>query len=113
MGRKLSSAEADAFTKDATTVSGQKVEVSSSYGSALQSRIAEALGLSVADLLHQSASEVDTQEAAQKGQAAEVALTRGCLDLIEAFTRVEDPKERQRLLKMVRDAAQMNKHKEP
>jgi hypothetical protein len=111
MGRKLSPAEADAFTKDVTSLSGQKAEVSS-YGSALQSRIAEALGLSVADLLHRSASGADTQVAVHEGQAAEMALTRDCLDLIEAFARVEDPEERQRLLKMVQDAAQMNRHEE-
>jgi hypothetical protein len=113
MGRKLSSDEAEAFVNDATSLPNMKVEVPSSYAPALQSRIAEALGLSVADLLHRSASGIDTQEAAHEGQAAEMALTQDCLDLIEAFTRVEDPEERQRLLKMVRDAARMNKHEEP
>lgn len=113
MGRKLSPDEADVFTENATSLHDAKAEGSSSYGSTLQSRIVEALGVSVADLSHLSDDGSDTQEASQDGQTAEMALTRDCVDLIEAFVRVADPAERQRLLRMVRDAAHMNKRQEP
>jgi hypothetical protein len=113
MGRKLSPAEADAFTKSSTILPDQKAEILPSYGSTLQSRIAEALDLSVADLIDRSGSENGIHEAGHEGQLGEMTLTRDCSDLIEAFTRVKDPKERQRLLKLVRDAAQMNKLGKP
>jgi hypothetical protein len=113
MGRKLSPAEADAFTKSSTSLPDQKTEVLPSHGSALQSRIAEALDLSVADLLDRSDSENNIHEAGHEGQLGRQTLTRDCSDLIEAFARVKDPKERQRLLKLVRDAAQMDKHRKP
>lgn len=113
MGRKLSPAEAAAFARDGTSLPGQKADASSSHGSELQSRIAEVLGFSVADFLDRSDFGNGTQDTSHAGQTAEMALTRDCLDLIEAFGRVEDAEERQRILKMVRDAAHMNKLKEP
>jgi hypothetical protein len=112
MGRKLSPDEADVFTENATSLPDAEAKGSSPYGSALQSRIAEALGVSVADLCHLSDDGNDIREVSQDGETAEMALTRDCSDLIEAFVRVADPEERQRLLKMVQDAAQMNRHQE-
>jgi hypothetical protein len=113
MGRKLNSAEADVFAKDSTSLPNQTAEVTSSYGSVLQSRIAKALDLSVADFLHPAESEKHTQEANHDGHAPETGLTRDCVDLIEAFVRVVDPKERERILNMVRNAARLSEHEEP
>ena len=110
MGRKLSPAEADAFTKNITRLPDQEAEASPSYGSTLQSRIADALGLSVSDLFDREASDNQVPDAGPGGPPAETALSRDCSDLIAVFACVEDPEERQRLLKMVRDAVQRNKH---
>lgn len=94
--------------KDDTDLSDDKAESFSSHSSNLQSRIADTLGISAADFHHRSPLGYGTEDAGHDGQEAEMALTHDCLDLIEAFVRVADQEERQLLLKMVRDAAQMN-----
>ena len=105
MGQKLGAMEFDAFMREVGSPSASDAGHSSRHSHKLQVRIAEALGLSVADLHRSQDMTGDQQDAVTIIQSAEVAMTRDCLDLIKAYARISDPEERQRLLKIVRDAA--------
>ena len=104
MGRKMSPPEAEAFTDGDANLLSRKVPISSPHSSKLLSQIAETLGLSEAAFGRYDPLGSSVSEATRETQMAEIALNRDCLDLIEAYTRIADPEERQRLLQIVRDA---------
>lgn len=104
MGRKMSPPEAEAFTNGDASLSSGKAPTPSPYSSKLLSQIAEALSVPEAALSRSSSPLSGVSEAGHETQTAEFAMNRDCLDLIEAYTRISDPEERQRLLKIVRDA---------
>ncbi|MGU3363066.1 hypothetical protein ACLBWX_22405 [Methylobacterium sp. M6A4_1b] len=104
MGRKLNPLEGDPFTEGDASIPGKERSVSSSSLN-IQTQIAEALGLPVSAFDLSGDRNGNAQEACDEDQAAEIAMSRDCLDLIKAYTRISDPDERQRLLKIVRDAA--------
>ena len=104
MGRKMSPPEAEAFAdSDASLLSG-KAPISSPHSSKLLSQIAEALGLPETTFSRSNTQGSSVSETAHETQTPEITLNRDCLDLIEAYARISDPEERQRLLKIVRDA---------
>jgi hypothetical protein len=71
----------------------------------LQAQIAETLGLPVT-AFHPAATPRPGETGAPEAVQDEAfAMSRDCSALIEAFTSITDPAERQRLLQIVRDAA--------
>lgn len=108
MGRKLTLADGESFTEDGMRSLDGERSVGSSSARRLQAQIAEALGLPVEALIWPSLPHSNHQKTAREAQAAEIMMSRDCSDLIQAYARITDPEERQRLLKIVRDAADGN-----
>jgi hypothetical protein len=71
----------------------------------LQRQIAEQLGVTVAQLSDPVLMPNAVDNRNHLFPAAETALSRECLSLIEAFTRITDPNERLRCLQIVREVA--------
>lgn len=71
----------------------------------LLKRIADQLGITVEQLDRPPAPSIAVQPALASKRQSEFDLTQQCVDLIEAFIRIQDPQDRLRCLKIVRDAA--------
>ncbi|MGU3363067.1 hypothetical protein ACLBWX_22410 [Methylobacterium sp. M6A4_1b] len=106
MGRKLGLLEIDAFLKEGESVPASDARHQSQHSHRLQVRIAEVLGLPVDQLRSLRDLGINALDAEDLTQSAESAMNHDCIDLIEAYTRISDPDERQRLLKIVRDAGE-------
>lgn len=68
-------------------------------------RIAEALGIPVSALLdaRETSNAVHALSGGRTG--SDLALTRECLDLMQAYSRIRDPDRRRRFLADIRQAA--------
>ena len=104
MGQKLGAMEFEAFMREVDNPSASDAGPPSQHGHKLQVPIA-ALGLLVHELRRSRDTGSDRHAAVTTIRSEEDAMTCDCLDLIEAYTRISDPEERQRLLKIVRDTA--------
>lgn len=71
----------------------------------LQAQIAEALGLPVTAFHMPETIRQNLHDPLDAAQEEALTLNRDCSALIEAYTSISDPRERQRLLEIVRAAA--------
>lgn len=106
MGRKLNPLET--FDLDAAGGQHTKIVLGDAVGHSdkLQARIADALGLSVEAFSEPEQGGIDQYEAQQLILHPSQAMSQDCSVLLTAFTSIEDPEERRRLLKIVQEAAQ-------
>jgi hypothetical protein len=104
MGRKLNAFEEASFSSPETGVSRQD-PTSLSRSQELQHQIASQLGVPVAQLRAPSDLPNAVSIADDPSRGLDTALSRECVDLIEAYTRIKDPAQRLRYLRMVRRAA--------
>jgi uncharacterized protein (DUF2126 family) len=106
MGRKLTPTEvASSLLSDTETNSGID-SITSSRSQSLLQQIAQQLGISPDEFRKAPCPPLPAlREHPPKG-AFDPVLARESLELIEAFTRIEDPQERLRCLQLVRDAAE-------
>jgi hypothetical protein len=104
MGRKLNAFEEASFPSLETDLTRQD-QVSVSRNQHLQHQIAKQLGVPVAQLRAPGDIPNAVHIADGPSPGLDTALSRECVDLIEAYTRITDPAERLRCLRMVRRAA--------
>ena len=104
MGRKLNSfEEAGLFSPE--PVAGRQNQAGLSRTQHLQHRIAEQLGVSVAELSDHSGTLNAMHNVSDPTHSTDRALSRECLDLLEAYSRITDPEPRLRCLRAVQEAA--------
>jgi hypothetical protein len=105
MGRKLTpSEEAHSFFPD-RHIELERGSVNLQHNQDLQRQIAEQLGVTVAQLRDPDLMPNAVDNRTYPSPAAETALSRECLYLLEAFMRITDPNERLRCLQIVQEAA--------
>lgn len=71
-------------------------------------RIADTLGITIAELGEAPALPRAVEPTTDSARPDEFILTQQCRDLIEAFSRVQDPQDRLRCLEIVREAARID-----
>ena len=104
MGRKLNSfEEAGLFSPEPVT--GSQDQTGLSRAQHLQHRIAEQLGVSVAELSDLSGTSSAMHTVSGPTHSPDTTLSRECLDLLEAYTRITDPEQRLRCLQAVQETA--------
>jgi hypothetical protein len=106
MGRKLNPLET--FDLDAAGGRPTKNRLEDTVGLSdrLQARIADALGVPVEAFSQPEQIGIDQYEAQQLIRHPSQAMSEDCSALLRAFTSIKDPDERDRLLKIVQEAAQ-------
>jgi hypothetical protein len=104
MGRKLNDLEgAEFFLSEAEA--GRQPRTGLSRSQNLQHRIAETLGISVAELRDPRETPNAVHSTNSSVRSTDTALSRECLELLDAYIRIIDPDERLRCLQIVREAA--------
>jgi hypothetical protein len=104
MSRKLNDLEgAGLFLSEAEA--GRQEQTGLSRSQDLQQQIAEQLGISVAELRDRSETPNAVYSANNPVRSTGTALGRECLELLDAYCRITDPKQRRRCLQAVREAA--------
>jgi hypothetical protein len=105
MGRKLTPLEEAHSSFPDRHIGPERGSVNPQHNQDLQRQIAEQLGVTVAQLRDPVLMPNAVDNRNHAFQAAETAMSRECLDFIEAFMRITDPNERLRCLQIVREAA--------
>jgi hypothetical protein len=103
VGRKLNSIEtASAVFPDANSAQSPTL---SSHSQLLQQRIAQQLGISPDEFFKARVEANTAQTEDASGVAFDIALSRECLELLDAYIRITNPEQRHRCLQLVREAA--------
>ena len=105
MCRKLPPTEAASSLLSGTETNSGISNIASSRSRSLLQQIAQQLGISPDEFIRASCPSQPALREPPPKDAFDSVLTRERLDLLEAFTRIEDPQERLRCLQIVRDAA--------
>ncbi|WP_156394263.1 hypothetical protein [Methylobacterium sp. Leaf94] len=104
MGRKLNTfEEASLFSSEAEAGTQDRTSLSRSQN--IQHRIAKQLGISVTELRNPSEAPNAVYSTNNPVRSNDTALTRECLELLDAYIRITDPAQRRRCLQAVREAA--------
>lgn len=105
MGRKLSALEAALMSfPDGEADAGQD-RIISTRSQILQQQIAQQLGISPDEFYKASARPRGVQSGGTASIDFDPALSRECLELLDAYMRITDPEQRRRYLQAVREAA--------
>jgi hypothetical protein len=100
MGRKLNAfEEAGHFSSEVGTSRQDRTGLS--RNESLQHRIAQQLGISVAELRDPNV----VHGASSPARSTDLALIRECVELLDAYIHILDPEQRLRCLQAVREAA--------
>lgn len=103
MGRKLNALEeiqAALANSDAERLEGR-----AQLRQHFLERIANELGITVAQLGELPDPSTAVQPAIDATRQSDLVLTQQCADLVKAFVQIQDPQDRLRCLQIVRDAA--------
>ena len=103
VGRKLNAVEelqASIGASDADRLEGR-----ARLQQQLLERIADTLGIAVAQLGELPDASSAVQPAIDTARQGELILTQQCKDLVEAFVQIQDPQDRLRCLQIVREAS--------
>lgn len=104
MDRKLDASEGARSFSPESDVNGP-VQVMSDLRQDLQNRIAQQLGISAAELRDPGETPNAVHSASNPFQSTDTALSRECLELLDAYIRITDVEQRRRCLQAVRDVA--------
>lgn len=112
MGHKLDASEGARSFPPEPDVDGHD-QVISDLRQDLQNRIAQQLGISAAELRDPGETPNAVHSASNPFQSTDTALSRECLELLDAYIRIADPEQRRRCLHAVRDVAYASADESP
>lgn len=103
MGRKLNAVEELQASIEASDA--DRLEGRARLQQQLLERIADTLGIAVAQLGELPDASSAAQPAIDTARQGELILTQQCRDLVEAFVQIQAPQDRLRCLQIVREAS--------